>query len=161
MYKRQLENRGKDRTKNIDTDDYYFYALESTTDNIVLNATEPFIREAPASSQGASVQPAIGEQLLAQLSSVKVSDQIQPTPIPGTGTIVASLFIPASGENYDLSSYFDYNKEYLSFPLTNKVDSLFVCASTQKEHTPGFYSPAAGAATATANVSSSLTWEEQ
>ena len=156
-----LENRGKDRTKNIDTDDYYFYALESTTDSIVLNATEPFIREAPASSQGASVQPTIGEQTLAQLSSVKVSDQIQPTPIPGTGTIVASLFIPASGENYDLSSYFDYNKEYLSFPLTNKVDSLFVCASTQKEHTPGVFSPAASAATATANVSASLTWEEQ
>ena len=156
-----LENRGKDRTKNIDTDEYYFYALDATTDNIVLNATEPFIREAPSNSVGTTVNPTIGETTLAQLSSVKVSDQIQPTPIPKTGTVVASLYIPASGENYDLSPYFDYNKEYLSFPLTNKVDSLFLCASTQKEFKPGLFSPAAGSATATANVSASITWEEQ
>ena len=107
------------------------------------------------------MNPTIGETTLAQLSSVKVSDQIQPTPIPKTGTVVASLYIPASGENYDLSPYFDYNKEYLSFPLTNKVDSLFLCASTQKEFKPGLFSPAAGSATATANVSASITWEEQ
>ena len=83
------------------------------------------------------------------------------SPIPKKGTIVASLYIPASGENYDLSPYFDYNKEYLSFPLTNIVDSLYLCGSTQKEYKPGLFSPAAGSPTATGNVSASLTWEEQ
>ena len=156
-----LENRGKDRTKNINTDDYYFYALDASTDNIVLNSTEPFIRESTSSPVGDSVSGTIAESTLAQLSSIKVSSQIQPTPIPKTGTVVASLYIPASGENYDLSPYFDYNKEYLSFPLTNKVDSLFLCASSQKEYRPGLFSPASGSATAEANVSASLTWEEQ
>ncbi len=155
-----LENRGKDRTKGIDVDSYYFYALESTSDNIILNNTEPFIREEDADAEGNSVGAEPSEFTLAQLSSIKVSPQNK-SPIPKTGTIVASLYIPASGENYDLSPYFDYNKEYLSFPLTNIVDSLYLCGSTQKEYKPGLFSPAAGAPTATGNVSVSLTWEEQ
>ena len=68
------------------------------------------------------------------LSSIKVSPQLR-APIPKTGTIVASLFVPASGEEFDLSSYFDYNKEYLSFPLTNVVESLFVVGSSEKDYT--------------------------
>ena len=85
------------------------------------------------------------------LSSIKVSPQIR-APIPKTGTIVASLFIPASGEEFDLSSYFDYNKEYLSFPLTNVVESLFVVGSSDKT-----FNPSAGIST----TSASITWEEQ
>ena len=91
------------------------------------------------------------EFTLAQLSSIKVNPQIR-SPIPKTGIVVASIYIPASGEEYDLSPYFDYNKEYLSFPLTNKVDSLYLCASTQSNYTVG---------TPVAEVSASLTWEEQ
>jgi hypothetical protein len=155
-----LENRGKDRTKGVDVDSYYFYALDSTSDNIILNNTEPFIREEDADAEGNSVGAEPSEFTLAQLSSIKVSPQNK-SPIPKTGTIVASLYIPASGENYDLSPYFDYNKEYLSFPLTNIVDSLYLCGSTQKEYKPGLFSPAAGSPTATGNVSASLTWEEQ
>ena len=155
-----LENRGKDRTKNIDVDDYYFYALNATSDPIVLNSTEPFIREEDADAEGNSVGAEPTPFTLAQLSSIKVANQLR-APIPKTGTIVASLYIPASGENYDLSPYFDYNKEYLSFPLTNVVDSLYLCGSTQKEYKPGLFSPASGSPTATANVSASLTWEEQ
>ena len=155
-----LENRGKNRTKNIDTDSYYFYALESTSANIVLNNTEPFIREEDADAEGNSVGAEPSEFTLAQLSSIKVSPQNK-SPIPKTGTIVASLYIPASGENYDLSPYFDYNKEYLSFPLTNIVDSLYLCGSTQKEYKPGLFLPDAGSPTATGNVSASITWEEQ
>ena len=73
-------------------------------------------------------------------------------PIPKTGTIVASLFVPASGEEFDLSSYFDYNKEYLSFPLTNVVESLFVVGSAEGE-----YNPASGIGA----INASVTWEEQ
>ena len=94
---------------------------------------------------------AVTESTLDALSSIKVSPQLR-APIPKTGTIVASLFIPASGADFDLSSYFDYNKEYLSFPLTNVEESLFVVGSSEGE-----YVPTVGIAT----VNASITWEEQ
>ena len=146
-----LENRGSDRTKGVETDGYYFYALDATTDNIILNSTEPFVREEDSTPIGNGVSGITTEFTLAQLSSIKVNPQIR-SPIPKTGIVVASIYIPASGEEYDLSPYFDYNKEYLSFPLTNKVDSLYLCASTQSNYVAG---------TPTAEVSASLTWEEQ
>ena len=146
-----LENRGKDRTKGIDTDGYYFYALNSTTENVILTTSTPFVREEFWTPSGGSSTGLNTEQTLAQLSSVKVNQRNE-SPIPGTGTVVASLFIPASGEEFDLSSYFDYNKEYLSFPLTDKVDSLYVCGSSQSNYTTG---------TPKAEVEASLTWEEQ
>ena len=138
-----LENRG--------TNDYYFYVLNSTSDNIILTTTEPFLKEENSTATGEGVSPATIEFTLAQLSSIKVNPQIR-SPIPKTGTVVSSLFIPASGENYDLSPYFDYNKEYLSFPLTNVIESLYLCGSSQAVY---------DANAAFAEVSSSLTWEEQ
>ena len=157
-----LENRGKDRTKGIDGDDYYFYALNATTDNIILNTTDPFIREEDADAVGNTTAAEPASFTLAQLSSIKVAPQLR-APIPKTGTIVASLFIPASGENYDLSPYFDYNKEYLSFPLTNIVDSLYLCGSSQKNYLADGVFSQAGISTdqPVARVSASLTWEEQ
>ena len=147
-----LENRGYDRTKDILDDGYYFYALESTTDEIVLTTDEPFLREEnSAPKDGAGLSGVTTSFTLAQLSSVKINPQTR-SPIPKTGTVVASLFVPGSGENYDLSPYFDYNKEYLSFPLTNKVESLYLCASSQSDY---------NASSAQAEISASLTWEEQ
>ena len=152
-----LENRGKDRTKNIDDDGYYFFALEPTTDDIVLLGSgstnvEPFLREENSSPKDGTIVTGITTEFtLDQLSSVKVNPQIR-APIPKTGTVVASLFVPASGENFDLSTYFDFNKEYLSFPLTNVVESLFLCASSSTLFDSG---------TAQASISASLTWEEQ
>ena len=133
------------------TPGYYFYALDATSDTITLTTTNPFLKEENSSPTGGGVSSATTEFTLAQLSSIKVNPQIR-SPIPKTGTIVASLYIPASGEEFDLSPYFDYNKEYLSFPLTNLVDSLYLCASTQSTYNSG---------TPTAEVSASLTWEEQ
>ena len=138
-----LENRG--------TNDYYFYVLNSTSDNIILTTTEPFLKEENSNAKGEGVSPTTTEFTLAQLSSIKVNPQIR-SPIPKTGTVVSSLFIPASGENYDLSPYFDYNKEYLSFPLTNVIESLYLCGSSQAVY---------NANDAFAEVSASLTWEEQ
>ena len=146
-----LENKGSDRTKGIENDGYYFYALNSTSDNIVLTITEPFLREENSNAKGEQVSSTTTEFTLAQLSSVKVNPQVR-SPIPKTGTVVSSLFIPASGENYDLSPYFDYNKEYLSFPLTNVIESLYLCGSSQAVYNVN--DPAA-------EVSASLTWEEQ
>jgi hypothetical protein len=138
-----LENRGSALG-------YYFYSLESYSDDIVLIATDSFLKEENTNSVGATVSSSTTEFTLDQLSSIKVSPEIR-SPIPGTGTVVASLFVPASGEEYSLSPYFDYNKEYLSFPLTNKVESLYLCASSQASYTG---SPIA-------DISASLTWEEQ
>jgi hypothetical protein len=138
-----LENRG--------TNDYYFYVLNSTSDNIILTTTEPFLKEENSNAKGEGVSPITTEFTLAQLSSIKINPQVR-SPIPKTGTVVSSLFIPASGENYDLSPYFDYNKEYLSFPLTNVIESLYLCGSSQAVY---------DANTAIAEVSASLTWEEQ
>ena len=134
------------------TPGYYFYALNSTSDTITLTNNRPFLVEANTSPIGTTVSATIpSESTLDALSSVKISPQIK-SPIPGTGTIVASVYVPASGEEFNLQSYFDYNKEYLSFPLTNIVDSLYVCGSSQK-----FYD----ASLPSAEISASLTWEEQ
>ena len=146
-----LENRGLDRTREITDGGFYFSALDATNDNIVLESGSQFLYESHSTPQGAGVDPTTSEFTLDQLSSIKVNPQNR-APIPKTGTIVASLYIPASGEEFDLSSYFDYNKEYLSFPLTDLVESLYLCGSTQSEYSAG---------TAHASVSASLTWEEQ
>ena len=152
-----LENRGSDRTKNIETDGYYFSALEPTVDDIILTTDLPFLREENSSPTGNGLSSATTEFTLAQLSSVKVNPQIR-SPIPGTGTIVASVYAPATGEEFDLSSYFDYNKEYLSFPLTDSIESLYLCGSTQTL----FDRPEKYATTTEpTNISASLTWEEQ
>ena len=113
---------------------------------------EPFLLEKNSSPKdGAGVTGITTEFTLDQLSSVKINPQIR-APIPKTGTIVASLFVPASGENYDLASYFDYNKEYLSFPLTNVVETLYVVGSSE-----GTYNSSSAISTTNA----SITWEEQ
>ena len=49
------------------------------------------------------------------------------------------------------SAYFDYNKEYISFPLTDSIETLYLSVESQAAHT--------GAPLL--NVSASITWEEQ
>ena len=139
-----LENQGT-------TNGYYFYALESTSDDIIITTNDNFLKEENHNSVGTIVSATTTEFTLAQLSSVKINPQIR-SPIPNTGTVVSSIFVPASGEEYDLSPYFDYNKEYLSFPLTDKVESLYLCASSQTNY---------NSATPAADISASITWEEQ
>ena len=139
-----LENKGT-------TNGYYFYALKSTSDNIILTTANNFLKEENHNPVGTIISGITTEFTLAALSSVKVNPQSR-SPIPNTGTVVTSIFIPASGQEYDLSSYFDYNKEYLSFPLTNNIESLYLCASSQTTYNSG---------TPAADVSTSLTWEEQ
>ena len=63
------------------------------------------------------------------------------------GTTVATFFVGAGGYDIDLSPYFAYNKDYLSYPLTaTQGDSLYVFARS---------------ASGTTSASASLTWEEQ
>ena len=130
--------------------DYYFRAENPTNDNILLTGGGVFLYESQTTPTGTISNPVDNDFTLDALSSIKVSPELR-APIPKTGTIVASLFIPASGEEFDLSSYFDYNKEYLSFPLTNVVETLYVVGSSE-----GAFS---GSPISTTNAS--ITWEEQ
>ena len=132
------------------TSDYYFRAENATNDNILLYANSVFLYEEQTNPMGGTSNPVDNDFTLDALSSIKVSPELR-APIPKTGTIVASLFIPASGEEFDLSSYFDYNKEYLSFPLTNVIETLYVVGSSE-----GAFS---GTPISTTNAS--ITWEEQ
>jgi hypothetical protein len=82
-----------------------------------------------------------------RLSSVLV-DLTNRRPIPGTGTEISNFFISNGSEIYDLNSYFDYNKDYISFPLTDIPDNLYLVVKT----TLGSDNP---------EIACSLTWEEQ
>ena len=60
---------------------------------------------------------------------------------------MASFFVGAGGIDIDLSPYFGYNKDYLSYPLTaTEGDSLYV------------FGQGIGGSV---DMSASLTWEEQ
>tara|TARA_Y100000114_G_scaffold50569_1_gene46191 strand:- start:2 stop:1270 length:1269 start_codon:yes stop_codon:yes gene_type:complete len=133
--------------------DYYFRAENPTNDNILLSGGGAFLYEAQTTPTGTTTTPVDNDFTLDALSSIKVSPELR-APIPKTGTIVASLFIPASGEEFDLSSYFDYNKEYLSFPLTNIVETLYIVGSSEGEYDPSSPSPIS-------TTNASITWEEQ
>ena len=150
-----LENRGQDRTKgNIQNDEYYFSAINSTEDDIILpnlSNNNRFLYESNSSPKdGSTTTSAQSDFTLAPLSSIKVSPQLR-APIPNTGVVVSSIFVPPTGEAYDLASYFDYNKEYLSFPLTNTIESLFLVSSSKETNSN----------TEVASMSASITWEEQ
>ncbi len=83
------------------------------------------------------------------LSSVKISSNTT-VPIPGTGINVATIYLTGPGtEQLDLSPYFDYNKEYLSFPLTDQADSLYFTVDSDE------------LANTSDEVSIGCTWEEQ
>ena len=133
---------------------YLFNAYEKTNINLLiygdfLRAGE-FYEPNPTSIDGSSVVPS--DTPLTALSAISISTE-QRTPIPGTGQQITTLFTPAnSGEQFPLQQFFDYNKDYLSFPLTDDVETLFVVASQSST-----YNAAAAATTITAAV----TWEEQ
>jgi len=82
----------------------------------------------------------------ATLSPIEFTTTSGITVVSG-GTTVATFFVGSGGVDIDLSPYFGYDKDYLSYPLTATAgDTLYVFAR---------------AATGTINASSSLTWEEQ
>ena len=96
---------------------------------------------------------------IAALSGAKVSQDFKLAPVANTGSNVFSIYANKGGSSYDLSDYFAYNKEYISFPLTNEVDLLGVYAnweSTSKSITAPGDVPAS-----TIEIVNSLTWEEQ
>jgi hypothetical protein len=101
------------------------------------------------------------KQEIERLSSVKVNNEIR-RPIPGTGTKIASFYLEDGSEYFDLQPYFDYNKDYLSFPLTNIPDNLLIGAVINADLSPsGGAGASTGAESVSPRIAVSLTWEEQ
>jgi hypothetical protein len=91
---------------------------------------------------------------IGQLSGASVAQDFKLSPVSDTGNLVFSLYTNRGGDQFDLADYFAYNKEYISYPLTNEVDILCAYAlweSTSSSTTPNY----------SLNVINSLTWEEQ
>ena len=105
-----------------------------------------------ASGINAAGIPAPTSDPLTSLSAIAVSDE-QRTPIPGTGQVITTLFTPSnSGEQFPLQQFFDYNKDYLSFPLTDEVESLYIVGSVNRLY---------DSANPETEINAAITWEEQ
>ena len=92
---------------------------------------------------------------ITRLSGVRVGQDLKLTPIANTGVEILSYYANAGGYQFDLQDYFAYNKEYLSFPLTDEVDLINVY---------GHYNINSENNLANINpfyVNTAVTWEEQ
>ena len=133
---------------------YFFNAYEKTNVNLLifgnfLRAGE-FYEQNPTTINASEFTPTTTP--LTALSAIAISDE-QRTPIPGTGQQITTLYTPSqSGEQFELQQFFDYNKDYLSFPLTDEIDTLFVLGSETSTYN--------STATST-TMAAAITWEEQ
>lgn len=128
--------------------DYFFELRESFNGTVVIPAGN-FLRDKRFTADGTLLTSASKTTFEKEgISSVVISNDIQ-VPIPGTGLPVATIYLRPGSEQLDLSSFFDYNKEYLSFPLTDVAETLYLAIDTEE------------AAGNTTPVSIGITWEEQ
>ena len=134
---------------------YLFNSYEKTNINLLIFGD--FLRsgefyEPNPTSLSIPATYAPSDTPLAALSAISISTE-QRTPIPGTGQQITTLYTPSnSGEQFELQQFFDYNKDYLSFPLTNEIETLFVLGSESNTYNSG--SPAT-------TITAAVTWEEQ
>ena len=91
---------------------------------------------------------------ITRLSGARVGQDMKLTPVADTGNEILAYYGGPGGYQFDLQDYFAYNKEYLSFPLTDEVDILNIY---------GHYdiSRASLADLKSFYVNTALTWEEQ
>ena len=136
-----------------ETDLYYFEAKETFEGTVVLRsgAKDFFLPDLRFSADGDHNGTAVTKTTseISGLSSLKVATDVT-VPIPNTGSNVATIYLQQGTEQFDLSTYFDYNKEYLSFPLTDIADSLYFAVDADRAHTDN-----------NDPISLGVTWEEQ
>lgn len=89
---------------------------------------------------------------ITRLSGVRIAQDLALTPVPETGNEVVAFYMSNGGYQFDLQDYFAYNKEYLSFPLTDEVDIIGVF---------GHFDINVSGSPSNFKVNSSLSWEEQ
>jgi len=141
-----------------EADQYYFELMQSYEGTVTLlsgasasAADEGFLPDLKFASDGVDTTATNTKTTSEKegLSSVElVSNSV--VPIPGTGVNVATIYLRSGTEQFDLDTYFDYNKEYLSFPLTNIADSLYFAVDSEELSTGD-----------EEFVSLGVTWEEQ
>ena len=128
---------------------YYFELKDVFSEEVRLFSGIPFLKDGRFSPDGEAITGEFEATTQKErLSSVFVSN-VNQTPIPETGGTVTSFFLSPGSNQFDLLSYFDYNKDYLSFPLTDEVNSIYLAASLS------------GESTTTSQINTSITWEEQ
>lgn len=132
-----------------DADEYYIDVLQSYNGVLVIDSTEAFLEDKVFSAEGLVTNHGKAVDEIENLSSVELSVRDQ-VPIPGTGSSVATIFMQPGTEQIQLNTYFDYNKEYLSFPLTDIADTLYFAVDTELNSTD-----------TAPEVSVGVTWEEQ
>ena len=138
---------------------YTFTAETSFSREIRL--VESFLHAKNYDNDGMIVTSQPIESELERLSSVKIVNELR-TPIPGSGTQITTFYVGSGGQQFDLSPYFDYNKDYLSYPLTNKIDSLYLTSvSVDKYLNIDISGDPTGSPVLRSSVLASLTWEEQ
>ena len=131
-------------------DEYYFYPEDIYNGTLELAAGATFLKEGIFDPEGNSLSASESTFEKERLSSVEVAQRAQ-TPIPGSGTELASYYCAPGAEDFDLATYFDYNKEYISFPLTNELQTLYLATFSNNTYS----------STPLVSLSASLTWEEQ
>ena len=129
---------------------YYFYPEDIYNGTLELAVGAAFLKEGIFDPKGNSLAANETTFEKERLSSVEVALRAQ-TPIPGSGTELASYYCAPGAEDFDLATYFDYNKEYISYPLTNELQTLYVSTFSTNTYSS---SPLV-------SLSASLTWEEQ
>jgi hypothetical protein len=138
--------------------EYFFESFESYTDTITLLAGEFLAdqRFAFTSNNGVTEVTNYGisdtRTILPAtdtLSSINVTND-PVVPIPGTGINIATVYLTSGSEQLELNTYFDYNKEYLSYPLTDEAETLYfaIDSDTSVGSTPD-------------PIAIGITWEEQ
>ena len=129
---------------------YEFTPKDSITGNVFFVPESYFVPARSYKNDGTLITSnnLIGtpEDSVDRLSSILI-DNSSRRPIPNTGSEISNFFLENGSEIYDLAPYFDYNKEYISFPLTNISESLHLAVKASGSEQPV--------------VAGSLTWEEQ
>jgi hypothetical protein len=134
-----------------ESDEYYFELLESFNGVIQLKA-DSFLPDLRFEADGDDIAQTTVTKVTSEkegLSSIKIANDTI-VPIPNTGINVATIYLQPGTEQLDLSPYFDYNKEYLSFPLTDQADSLYFAVDSDND-----------SGVSPIQVSLGCTWEEQ
>ena len=131
------------------TREYDFVSLD--TFNVALtftnNVTFLYAKQYNADGSLATAVENVTNTEIERLSSVVINKTTR-RPIPNTGTRIASFFLRDGSEYFDLSPYFDYNKDYISFPLTDIPDNLYLVVKADRAESAG-------------TIAASVTWEEQ
>ena len=130
--------------------EYEFRSLDTYTEELTFDPNNRTFLYAKQYNEDGSVATApmdIPNSEIERLSSIEIVNT-KGRPIAGSGTQIATFFLQNGSEYFDLSSYFDYNKDYISFPLTDLPDNLYLSIRSSD-------------VSAAAKVNASITWEEQ